>query len=156
MRTKSISLLVLTLLILISCNRPSSSIVREDSEQQVPLEGEIDTTGMLGETRDEHGCLTSGSYSWSELKQDCIRAFEIAHRLNPINVPEGEAVTSVFILFSEDKLQAELFLPQEDKENIILVRGENSAYEKDGYKFDEKTYILHIDGKEEYQGNLTS
>lgn len=156
MKTRSIVLLALSILILASCNRPSTSIVRSNSEQQVPLEGEIDTTAMIGATRDEHGCLASGSYSWSELKQDCIRAFEIAHRLNPIEVSESEAVSSAFILFSDDKLRAEVFFPQEDQKNVILDRKEESVYEKDGYKFDEKTYILSINGEKKYQGNLTN
>lgn len=156
MKTKLITLIAFSLFILASCNRPSTSIVRSNTEQQVPLDGEIDTTAMIGATRDEHGCLASGAYTWSELKQDCIRAFEIGHRLNPLEVSEGEAVTSAFIIFSDDKLRAEIFLPQDDKENIILDRNEEFIYEKNGYEFDEKTYVLSVDGEKKYQGNLTN
>ena len=31
---------------------------------------------LLGGDRDEHGCIGSAGYVWSEVSQDCIRVFE--------------------------------------------------------------------------------
>ena len=51
---------------------------------------------------------------------------DIGQRLNPIEIKEGEAVTSAFVLFNEDDSKAELFLPNE-KEPIILNKSEKGA-----------------------------
>lgn len=124
------------------------------NERQVPVEGDIDTSAIAGADRDEHGCVASAAYTWSELKRDCIRAFEVGHRLNPIDVPEGEAVESVFIVFNDDKTRAELFLPADNKENIILGRIEGNVYEKGKYRFDETTFALYEDGERKYEGTV--
>ncbi len=31
---------------------------------------------MVGNDRDEHGCIASAGYSWCEAKQQCIREWE--------------------------------------------------------------------------------
>lgn len=37
----------------------------------------IETTNrMVGEDRDEHGCIGSAGYSWCEGKQKCLRGWE--------------------------------------------------------------------------------
>jgi len=33
-------------------------------------------TNLIGDDRDEHGCIPSAGYSWSEEKQECIRPWE--------------------------------------------------------------------------------
>jgi len=43
---------------------------------------------MTGNDRDEHGCIGSAGYTWSVVKNDCIRIFEAGKRLNA-----AEAVT---------------------------------------------------------------
>ena len=51
---------------------------------------------LIGENKDEHGCLTAAGYTWSELRRDCIRIFENGVRQQPgggfpsVSVPERD------------------------------------------------------------------
>lgn len=66
-------------------------------------------TTMTGNDRDRHGCIPSAGYTWSEVRKDCIKVFEIGTRLN--NVIDKKATASAFAVFSSDESVAELFLP---------------------------------------------
>lgn len=35
-----------------------------------------DSLVQVGNDRDEHGCIASAGYVWSEVRKDCIRPFE--------------------------------------------------------------------------------
>lgn len=63
--------------------------------------------------RDEHGCLASAGYVWSEVLHDCIRLWEAGTRLNA-----GQH--SAFLVYSPDSTYAELFIPNE--KSIICRR----------------------------------
>lgn len=77
---------------------------------------------LVGADRDEHGCLPSAGYTWSEVRRDCIRLFEEGIRL------EDTAGNTCFIVFGPDSAQAELFFNHGDKSEIldrrILPRGD--------------------------------
>ena len=60
----------------------------------------------VGNDRDEHGCLASAGYTWSEVQKDCIRLFEKGIRVDAADGSERSA----FIVFSPDSTLAELFL----------------------------------------------
>lgn len=47
---------------------------------------------MVGNDRDEHGCIPSAGYTWCEEKQKCLRLFEEPCRSGPSGeeVPTGE------------------------------------------------------------------
>ena len=51
---------------------------------------------IVGGDRDEHGCIASAGYSWSELLKDCIRPFEKGMRLNPSDENSSLAAYLVF------------------------------------------------------------
>lgn len=68
----------------------------------------------VGGDRDEHGCIGSAGYEWSEVLQDCIRIFEKGKRLQAV---EGDR--SVFIVFSPDSSKVELFFSSGDKNEIL-------------------------------------
>ena len=57
-----------------------------------------------GSDRDEHGCIGSAGYTWSEVRHDCIRLFEEAIRLKATDGNE-----SAFLLPSADSSRIELF-----------------------------------------------
>lgn len=71
-----------------------------------------------GGDRDSHGCIGSAGYQWSELRQECLRLFEDAIRLDPQDKTLDQS-TSAFILFKSpdlsDDAKIELFLPAEKK-----------------------------------------
>jgi len=38
--------------------------------------GQVNNGGMVGNDRDEHGCIGSAGYTWCETKQKCLRSWE--------------------------------------------------------------------------------
>lgn len=123
----------------ISCSQNKNTPVSEDKESNIQA---------IGGNKDEHGCLSSAGYRWSELKNDCIQIFNVGQRLNPIHVDKDEAIISSFIIMSSDHSKAELHI--EDKQLILAKTGEYT-FEKDNYKYDYKKCMLYIDGKEAYE-----
>lgn len=72
----------------------------------------------VGNDRDEHGCLTSVGYTWSEVQKDCIRLFEKGIRVDAADGSERSA----FIVFSPDSTLAELFFSDEQPKEILERR----------------------------------
>ena len=72
----------------------------------------------VGNDRDEHGCLASAGYTWSEVQKDCIRLFEKGIRVDAAD----ESERSAFIVFSPDSTLAELFFSDEQPKEILERR----------------------------------
>ena len=128
-----------------SCNSPKKEEVKEEKvnteETQEPL---------VGADRDEHGCISSAGFSWSELQQTCVQLWEAGVRLDPIEVKEGDAVFSAFVLFNKDESKAEIILPNK-KGSVILDKKSENFYEKDEYMYDDKKGTFSINGKVAYK-----
>lgn len=77
-----------------------------------------DETEMVGNDKDEHGCIASAGYTWSEVQKDCIRLWEKGVRMTSV----GDAEKSLFLVFSPDSTQVELFFSEENVPNEILDR----------------------------------
>jgi hypothetical protein len=77
---------------------------------------------MTGNDRDEHNCIGSAGYQWSEVKKECIRLFEKGIRLEP-QAAHLNQTTSAFAVFKSDteEAQAEIFIPNE-KKSILLAQ----------------------------------
>ena len=132
-------------LLMLSCNSPKKEEVKEEKvnteETQEPL---------VGANRDEHGCITSAGFSWSELQQTCVQLWEAGVRLDPIEVKEGDSVISAFVLFNKDESKAEIILPNKEGSVILDKKAEN-LYEKGEYLYDNKEGALSINGKVAYK-----
>jgi hypothetical protein len=85
---------------------------------------------MTGNDRDEHGCIGSAGYTWSEVRKDCIRLFEDGMEVKDARSPEGEATYAVF---SRDSSKVEIFAVY-NKKSSMLVR--------DGNQWNGKNMIL--------------
>lgn len=57
---------------------------------------------LVGNDRDEHGCIGSAGYTWSYALHDCVRLWEAGTRFD--NGPE-----QVFLIYSADSTYAEIF-----------------------------------------------
>jgi len=132
---------------LTACNNPSSS-TRNTTEQN-----QTEEPVAIGGEKDEHGCIGATGATWSELKQDCVRLFDVAIRLNPRRSNESEAVISAFVLFNDDQSKLELFLPNDDQETIILDKAEGDVYQNGVYRFDAVESGLYINGEKKYQSD---
>jgi len=71
----------------------------------------------VGSDKDEHGCIASAGYIWSEVLKDCIRLWEKGVRMESVADKENTA----YIVFAPDSLQVELFFSG-DQSNEILDR----------------------------------
>ncbi len=75
--------------------------------------------------KDEHGCITLLGTVWSVLKNDCVNLSATATRLNPIEMKD-KGKSPAFIIFSDNRSQAELYLP-ENSPSVILERKGNEG-----------------------------
>lgn len=60
---------------------------------------------VVGSDKDEHGCIASAGYTWSEVQKDCIHLWEKGVRMNAVD----DAGKTLFLVFSPDSTQVELF-----------------------------------------------
>jgi len=130
---------------LTACNKPS------------PTTGNTVTNEnkTVGTDKDDHGCMASAGQTWSELKHNCIQVFNEGFRLNPVKPEKGIAVISAFVLMSDDKIKAELFLPDApDHQSIILTKTNEDVYQNGQYKYDAYKSVLYFNGVEKYKGNV--
>jgi len=65
---------------------------------------------ITGNDRDEHGCIASAGYTWSVVKNECIRVFESGSEFLAYGSNKEEAF-ACFVVVSKDRKQAEVFLP---------------------------------------------
>ncbi|MCZ4243110.1 hypothetical protein [Pedobacter punctiformis] len=135
-------LLILSIALIWSCNPKTSS--KTPSQDTVV----VAKTPAIGGAKDEHGCLIAAGYTWSVLKNECIRTFE-QNKLLPVENKESYILAAYF-LFNSDQTKAELFLPKE-KQSIILERSGtegNYIWKKDDLQiFGWKGYALSKNGK---------
>lgn len=105
---------------------------------------------MVGGDVDSHGCKASAGYTWSIVKNKCIRIFE-GTKLSHAEENGKTYTTAAYVVFEGNK--AELFLDTQ-KESIILERkSEGDSWIKDDYQLIPwKGYVLKKNGKIIYTG----
>lgn len=143
---KKIILLAVIIVASFSCAKKVSP---EKNESQEP-KSEPKKETIVGADSDVHGCKASAGYTWSVLKKECIRTFEVGTRLN--HAEDGKTYTTVsYVIFDGNK--AELFLDSQ-KESIILERkAEGDSWKKDDLELIPwKGYVLKKGGKILYTG----
>ena len=97
---------------LILCTGLLFSCGQQKAKQESLAENEANE--MVGNDKDEHGCIASAGYTWSEVQQNCIRLFESGIRLE---ATDGKS--SAYIVFSPDSLKAELFFSNGTPNEIL-------------------------------------
>ena len=93
----------------LKCNKPKNN-------------QETKAVTIIGADKDEHGCKASAGYQWSELKQDCVRPFEL-----PMSLLSPDKTTMTSLLFSSDSSQVEIFSVNG---HFMLERTASGHYEK--------------------------
>lgn len=87
--------------------------------QNVQEDQKVGKPEMPGSDKDDHGCIGSAGYTWSELKKDCIRPFEVGMKLN--GIVDTNKNFAVYVVFSPDSAQAEIFVPHVEG-GVLLSR----------------------------------
>ena len=130
-----------------ACNNSTPQQADNAAEEPTTPQQEM----MVGDDRDEHGCIGSAGYTWSALRGECIQVFEVGTRLNPVDVEQEEAVISAFIVSKEgDNSQVELFITGEDQ-NPILKKEADGTFKNGKYTYNAQTKELSVDGKVAYK-----
>lgn len=115
-----LSSLVVSLFFIPACN---SSQNKQVKNQEAPAQI------IAGGDKDEHGCIASAGYTWSELRKECIRLFEIGSPFSAYGTTK-DTTPSAFVVLSADKTKAEVFLPTGRKpiqlEAVITPEGDVS------------------------------
>lgn len=105
-----------------------------------------ETAQMVGNDRDEHGCIASAGYVWSVVKNDCVRLFEADIKLGSSLESEHQNVF-VALLFDDQKSKVEVFLA--NGKAILLSKKSEGIWADNAYEVQEKDgYKLLENGKE--------
>lgn len=71
---------------------------------------------LIGGDRDEHGCIASAGYQWSELLKDCIRPFEKGAQLKST---DEKSTSAAYLVFNNDSSKIEVFMPENESHPIL-------------------------------------
>lgn len=82
---------------------------------------------IVGGDQDEYGCKGSAGYTWSVVKNECIRAFELPVKLDDVSHPGFAG----YILFSADESRAEVF-GRLFKPSLVLNKSGKNYVSDDG------------------------
>ena len=136
------SLLLFGALSITACNTTS-----EAENKPLPALKAAQKKPRIGEQRDAHGCVTTAGYVWSAAKDSCIRLWESGSVLEPT----GRSELIVYAVESDDKMKAEIFIP--DYSTIILLGDGRGNYRKDSLILtaNGSKYALQMNGKTIYQ-----
>ena len=72
---------------------------------------------LVGNDRDDHGCISSAGYTYSYAMHDCIRLWESAE-------PYYAGNQQIYLVFSPDSVFAEVFMPK--GQSFICKRKRNT------------------------------
>ena len=72
---------------------------------------------LVGADRDEHDCIASAGYVWSQAQQKCLRVWEEGIQLQAVN-PQ-EASLAAYVVLSLNGSEAEVFLPVKTKPVLL-------------------------------------
>ncbi|HLS96698.1 hypothetical protein BC792_11517 [Sphingobacterium allocomposti] len=97
---------------------------------------------LVGSEKDEKGCLVAAGYTWSKLKEDCIRPWEGTVTMN-VTDTSTNFETAAFVLIDSTKQQAELFL-KEEPESILLDSVAPHLYTNNDYKLSQENYCWSL------------
>lgn len=104
---------------------------------------------VVGGDKDVHGCKGSAGYTYSQLRNDCVRVFEQKIKLKEVN-SDKSYTTSTAVIFSKNMSKAEIFVPDGSANSIILDRQGKSKIWKSG-KHIKDSYVLVPYKKTGYQ-----
>lgn len=106
-------------------------------------------TPALGGDRDVHGCINSAGYTYSQLRNNCVRVFDQKIKLKEVG-SDKSYTTMTAVIFSKDMRKAEVFIPEGAAKSIILEKEGKEKIWKSGSHIKE-TYVLVPYKKTGYQ-----
>lgn len=115
---------------------------------------DMDKPPMIGGDKDKHGCLPAAGYTWSGIKNKCIRVWEDGIRLDEKN-NTSSAQFSAFLVFPDNSTdKVEVYLP--GKEPVIINATSDYTWEGSNMKITRYRlgHELKADGKVYFHNDL--
>ena len=112
-----------------------------------------ETPAVVGSDLDKHGCKGSAGYTWSVLRNECVRIFEVGIRLNPQD-PTLDQTLSAFVVLAKDSSQVELYIPQLDGSRLLKKGQEKGQWSDENWTLTQQqgNFTLKEGEKMRYQG----
>lgn len=103
----------------------------------------------------EKECMASAGYTYSTLKEDCVRLFEQPVHLSPLH-NEKTYTAEATVIFSSDGKKAEVFMPENDCSVILLKSAGKSTWLSGKLSLTQtgKTYLIRNGKTAVYQSKL--
>ncbi|TQR31327.1 hypothetical protein DMB92_06460 [Campylobacter sp. MIT 99-7217] len=92
----------------------------------------------LGGAKDNNGCLIAAGYTFSKLKNTCLRLFEEAVALK--NMQDENATSAAFVII--EGVKAELFLPEFDESLVLELK--NKAFVNKEFRLEKRNDKLFL------------
>lgn len=103
-----------------------------------------------GSDKDKHGCKGSAGYTFSVIKNDCVRVFEEKIQLKEVD-NKKTYTSNASVILSEDGKKAEIFLPSSDGSLVLdkIASKKVVAYKKGKYTLtkNKNAYTLKLANK---------
>lgn len=111
------------------------------------------TPPLVGGDVDQHGCKPSAGFTFSSIKNDCIRLFEQEIQLKDVDTKLSYS-TFVAVIFTDDKRKAEIFVPNIESSLILIRKGRRLKWKGNSFELSKaKDYVLKKANKVIYRGN---
>ncbi len=150
---KLIFLIGVSTLIFTSCvNSKVENSTQKDSITVNLADSNQEKKVATGGDRDTHGCIGSAGYTWSMLKNECIRVFEQDVQLSQKDNKDSYSSLAA-VVFNADKSKAEVFLvngnPEileqtaKQKGSMRWKKGNYELIEKEGFSLLENGKVIY-------------
>lgn len=151
----SIASLLIGFFFLSSCNNAAKTEPTTKDNLQTHSNDTLPVNKPTVQT-DENGCKTTDGEIWSIVRKSCIRLSEIGIKLEPQESAQDKS-NPAWLVFTEDKVRVEIFLPTQKKPVIIRkssAEGEPPKWANGPLTLAESngTYTLDDEGKILYKG----
>ena len=126
----SITSLVISSLFLTACNNGANT---EPTKKDNSVTAAKDTVPAIkpGDT-DEHGCKTTTGEIWSIVRNSCILLADAGIKMNPQD-PALDKTKLAWLVFSDDKIRVEIFLPTQTRP-VIIRKNSGKLNPRDGHR----------------------
>lgn len=75
----------------------------------------------VGADKDTHGCIGSAGYTYSTVRNDCIRLWEAGTALTPVVQIENPVLVA-YVVRSANWKEAEIFLPNQPQSLVLTLQ----------------------------------
>jgi len=86
-----------------------------------PKTASTESDEIVGNDRDAHGCIGSAGYTWSKLRKECIRPFEVGLQMTDVQHVGATGVAYLVAVGGNDS--KEVFLPSGGESILLLKKG---------------------------------